>query len=201
MADGQRRVWRPDWPVSVLGATGDLRRGPGDPTFRVYGDDVWRGIRSPDGPVTHADIIAQVRAAGARIQLIMDGDVAAAIHAAMEQYDATDVYIGTGGAPEAVLAAAALKCVGGQMLCRIWPRTDDERDKLQSDGVDLKRIYTVDDLVRGENVSFAATGITTGDLLRGVRFAPDGARTHSVMMRAKTGTIRYIEAIHNWKRV
>ncbi|HEU5344855.1 MAG TPA: class II fructose-bisphosphatase [Ktedonobacterales bacterium] len=149
----------------------------------------------------HADIIAQVRAAGARIQLIMDGDVAAAIHAAMEQYDATDVYIGTGGAPEAVLAAAALKCVGGQMLCRIWPRTDDERDKLQSDGVDLKRIYTVDDLVRGENVSFAATGITTGDLLRGVRFAPDGARTHSVMMRAKTGTIRYIEAIHNWKRV
>jgi fructose-1,6-bisphosphatase II len=149
----------------------------------------------------HADIIAQVRAAGARIQLIMDGDVAAAIHAAMEQYDATDVYYGTGGAPEAVLAAAALKCVGGQMLCRIWPRTDEERAKLDSDGVDLKRIYTVDDLVRGENVSFAATGITTGDLLRGVRFAPDGARTHSVMMRAKTGTIRYIEAIHNWKRV
>ena len=149
----------------------------------------------------HADIIEQVRAAGARIQLIMDGDVAAAIHAAMEQYDATDVYYGTGGAPEAVLAAAALKCVGGQMLCRIWPRTDEERAKLDADGVDLKRIYTVDDLVRGENVSFAATGITTGDLLRGVRFAPDGARTHSVMMRAKTGTIRYIEAIHNWKRV
>ena len=149
----------------------------------------------------HGDIITQVRAAGARIQLIMDGDVAAAIHAAMEQYDATDVYIGTGGAPEAVLAAAALKCVGGQMLCRIWPRTDEERAKLQSDGVDLKRIYTVDDLVHGENVSFAATGITTGDLLRGVRFAADGARTHSVMMRAKTGTIRYIEAIHNWKRV
>jgi fructose-1,6-bisphosphatase II len=149
----------------------------------------------------HTDIIDQVREAGARIQLIMDGDVAAAIHAAMEQYDATDVYIGTGGAPEAVLAAAALKCVGGQMLCRIWPRTDKERAKLEADGVDLKRIYTVDDLVKGENVSFAATGITTGDLLRGVRFAPDGARTHSVMMRAKTGTIRYIEAIHNWKRV
>jgi fructose-1,6-bisphosphatase II len=166
-----------------------------------------RGTRVADLTVTvldrprHEDIINQVRAAGARIQLIVDGDVAAAIHAAMEQYDATDVYIGTGGAPEAVLAAAALKCVGGQMLCRIWPRTDDERAKLLADGVDLKRIYTVDDLVRGENVSFAATGITTGDLLRGVRFAPDGARTHSVMMRAKTGTIRYIEAIHNWKRV
>jgi fructose-1,6-bisphosphatase II len=149
----------------------------------------------------HTEIINQVRAAGARIQLIMDGDVAAAIHAAMEQYDATDVYFGTGGAPEAVLAASALKCVGGEMLCRIWPRTDDERARLLADGVDLKRIYTVDDLVRGENVSFAATGITTGDLLRGVQFGPDGARTHSVMMRAKTGTIRYIEAIHNWKRI
>ena len=166
-----------------------------------------RGTRIRDLTVTvldrprHGDIIREVREAGARVQLIMDGDVAAAIHAAMEQYDATDVYIGIGGAPEAVLAAAALKCVGGQMLCRIWPRTDDERVKLDAHGVDLKRIYTVEDLVKGENVSFAATGITTGDLLRGVRFGPDGARTHSVMMRAKTGTIRYIEAIHNWKRV
>lgn len=165
-----------------------------------------RGTRVNDLTVTvldrprHGDIIREVREAGARVQLIMDGDVAAAIHAAMEQYDATDVYIGIGGAPEAVLAAAALKCVGGQMLCRIWPRTDNERVKLDADGVDLKRIYTVQDLVKGENVSFAATGITTGDLLRGVRFGPDGARTHSVMMRAKTGTIRYIEAIHNWKR-
>ncbi|HEX8995371.1 MAG TPA: class II fructose-bisphosphatase [Ktedonobacterales bacterium] len=149
----------------------------------------------------HNDIITQVRAAGARIQLITDGDVAAAIHAAMPEYSATDVYIGIGGAPEAVLAAAALKCIGGQMLCRIWPRTDGEREKLAADGVDLKRIYTVDDLVSSQNVSFAATGITSGDLLRGVEFGPTGARTHSVMMRAKTGTIRYIEAIHNWKRV
>ncbi len=148
----------------------------------------------------HQDIISEVRAAGARIKLITDGDVAAAIHAAMEDYIETDVYIGIGGAPEAVLAAAALKCVGGQMLCRIWPRTNIEREKLLSDGVDLQRIYTVDDLVHGENVSFAATGITSGDLLRGVRFGPTGARTHSVMMRAKSGTIRYIEAIHNWKK-
>lgn len=148
----------------------------------------------------HSEIITQVRTAGARIQLITDGDVAAAIHAAMEDYLATDVYIGIGGAPEAVLAAAALKCVSGQMLCRIWPRTDEERAKLQSDGVDLKRIYTVDDLVASDNVSFAATGITTGELLRGVRFGATGARTHSVMMRARTGTIRYIEAIHNWKK-
>lgn len=148
----------------------------------------------------HADIITEVRASGARIQLITDGDVAAAIHAAMDDYLETDVYIGIGGAPEAVLAAAALKCVGGQMLCRIWPRTDAEREKLLADGVDLKRIYSVDDLVASDNVSFAATGITSGDLLRGVRFGATGARTHSVMMRARTGTIRYIEAIHNWKK-
>jgi fructose-1,6-bisphosphatase II len=148
----------------------------------------------------HHEIINQVRAAGARIQLITDGDVAAAIHAAMEEYLETDVYIGIGGAPEAVLAAAALKCVGGQMLCRIWPRTATEREKLLGDGVDLQRIFTVDDLVASENVSFAATGITTGDLLRGVRFGPTGARTHSVMMRGRTGTIRYIEAIHNWRK-
>ena len=90
----------------------------------------------------HGEIIDQVRAAGARIQLITDGDVAAAIHAAMEDYLETDVYIGIGGAPEAVLAAAALKCVGGQMLCRIWPRTDLEREKLVGDGVDLQRIYS-----------------------------------------------------------
>ena len=149
----------------------------------------------------HQDIIREVREAGARIQLITDGDVAAAIHAAMEDYADTDVYVGIGGAPEAVLAAAALKCIGGQMLCRIWPRSDDEREKLLGDGVDLQRIYTVDDLVRSENVSFAATGITSGDLLHGVQFGPTGARTHSVMMRAKSGTIRYVEAIHNWKRV
>ena len=148
----------------------------------------------------HDEIVNQVREAGARIKLITDGDVAAAIHAAMEDYLETDVYIGIGGAPEAVLAAAALKCVGGQMLCRIWPRTDNEREKLQADGVDLRRIYTVDDLVTGSNVSFAATGITSGDLLRGVRFGATGARTHSVMMRARSGTIRYVEAIHHWKK-
>lgn len=165
-----------------------------------------RGTRVRDLTVTvldrprHSDIIDQVRAAGARIQLITDGDVAAAIHAAMEDYLETDVYIGIGGAPEAVLAAAALKCVGGQMLCRIWPRTDLEREKLLADGVDLQRIYSVEDLVTGNNVSFAATGITSGDLLRGVRFGATGARTHSVMMRARTGTIRYVEAIHNWKK-
>lgn len=148
----------------------------------------------------HKDIIDGIRAAGARIRLIQDGDVAAAIQAAMEDYEAVDVYMGIGGAPEAVLAAAAIKCIGGQMLCQIWPRTNEERDKLAVDGVDLARVYTVDELITTNNVSFAATGITSGELLEGVEYLGRGARTHSVMMRGRTGTIRYIEAIHRWKR-
>jgi fructose-1,6-bisphosphatase II len=147
----------------------------------------------------HQEIIDEVRAAGARIRLIMDGDVSAAIQAAMEDYNAVDVYLGIGGAPEAVLAAAALKCVGGQMLCQIWPRTDEERAHLERDGVDLDRVYTVDDLITTNKVSFAATGITTGELLRGVEYTGSGARTHSVMMRGHTGTIRFIEGVHRWK--
>ena len=148
----------------------------------------------------HADIIKQIREAGARVKLIPDGDVAAALQAAMEEYHAADVYMGIGGAPEAVLAAAAIKCIGGQMLCRIWPRTDAEREQLKSDGVDLARIYGVNDLITSDDVSFAATGITTGDLLRGVEVGHSNARTHSVMMRAHTGTIRYITAVHRWNR-
>ncbi len=147
----------------------------------------------------HADVIQEIRAAGARIRLIQDGDVAAAMQAATEDYRGVDVYVGVGGAPEAVLAAAALKCIGGEMLCQIWPRSEEERAKLLGDGIDLQRIYTVDDLVTSENVSFAATGITTGELLRGVEYVSQGARTHSVMMRGRTGTIRYIEAIHRWQ--
>ena len=148
----------------------------------------------------HQQMITEVRETGARIRLIQDGDVAAAIQAAMEEFKTVDVYLGIGGAPEGVLAAAAIKCIGGQLLCQVWPRTDDEREKLHADGVDLKRIYTVDDLITSNNVSFAATGITTGELLRGVQYTGHGARTHSVMMRARTGTIRYIAAIHRWKQ-
>ena len=165
-----------------------------------------RGVPVSDVTVTvldrerHADIIKQIREAGARVKLIPDGDVAAALHAAMEEYHAADVYMGIGGAPEAVLAAAAIKCIGGQMLCRIWPRTDAEREQLKSDGVDLARIYGVNDLITSDDVSFAATGITTGDLLRGVEVGHSNARTHSVMMRAHTGTIRYITAVHRWNR-
>ncbi len=165
-----------------------------------------RSVPVPDITVTildrprHKEIIDEVRATGARVRLIMDGDVAAAIQAAMEDYQAVDVYLGIGGAPEAVLAAAALKCVGGQMLCQIWPRSDEERSQLEASHIDLSRVYTVDDLIATNNVSFAATGITTGELLEGVEYTGTGARTHSVMMRGRTGTIRYIEGIHRWKR-
>ncbi len=148
----------------------------------------------------HEDIIRQIRQVGARIRLITDGDVSAAIQAAMEDYTGVDVLMGTGGAPEAVLAAAALKCVGGEIQCKIWPRNDEERDKLKADGVDLNQIYTTNDLVKGNDVSFAATGITSGELVKGVQYFGWGARTYSVMMRSRSGTVRYIEARHKWHK-
>lgn len=148
----------------------------------------------------HAAMIDEIRAAGARIRLIRDGDVIAAIQAAMEDYKGVDVYMGIGGAPEAVLAAAAIKCLGGEIITRVWPRSAAERTKLQGDGIDLQRIYTTNDLVKGENVSFAATGITAGEIVRGVDFIGSGARTYSVMMRSRSGTVRYIEARHRWKQ-
>ena len=148
----------------------------------------------------HQDIIRQVREAGARIRLITDGDVAAAIQAAMEDYTGVDVLLGIGGAPEAVLAAAAIKWVGGEIQCKIWPRTDEEREKMIADGIDLKQVFRTDDLVKGNDVAFAATGITSGELLNGVQYFGWGARTSSVMMRSRSGTVRYIEARHKWRR-
>jgi fructose-1,6-bisphosphatase II len=148
----------------------------------------------------HQELIRQVREAGARIRLIMDGDVSAAIQAAMEDYRGVDVLLGIGGATEAVLAAAAIKCIGGEIQCKIWPRDEEEREKLKADGVDLKQVLHTDDLVRGNDVSFAATGITSGELLDGVQYFGWGARTSSVMMRSHSGTIRYIQARHKWRK-
>jgi fructose-1,6-bisphosphatase II len=148
----------------------------------------------------HAEIIRQIRQTGARIRLITDGDVFAAVMAAMEDYTGVDVLLGTGGAPEAVLAAAALKCIGGEIQCKIWPRNDQERDKLKADGIDLEKVYRTDDLVKGDDVCFAATGITSGELLDGVQYFGWGARTSSVMMRSRSGTVRYIQARHKWRR-
>ena len=108
--------------------------------------------------------------------------------------------MGIGGAPEAVLAAAALKCLGGEIQCKIWPRNEQEREKFKADGIDIERVYRTDDLVKGEDIAFAATGITTGEMLDGVQYFGWGARTSSIMMRSRSGTVRYIQARHHWRK-
>jgi len=144
----------------------------------------------------HASIIRQVREAGARIKLISDGDVAPAVATAFED-SGVDMLVGIGGAPEGVLAAAALKCLGGEMQARLMPTSEAEARRAESMGLrDIKAVLTLSDLVRGNDVIFAATGITDGDLLRGVRYLGEKATTHSMVMRSKTGTIRLVEATH-----
>lgn len=147
----------------------------------------------------HQELIQQIRATGARIRLITDGDVFAAMMAAMEDYTGVDVLLGIGGAPEAVLAAAALKCIGGEIQCKVWPRDEQERARMKSEGIDLEQVFTTDELVKSDDVAFAATGITTGELLNGVQYFGWGARTHSLMMRSRSGTVRYIQARHKWQ--
>ncbi len=147
----------------------------------------------------HADLIARVRAAGARIALISDGDVSGVI-ATSREGSGVDIYFGSGGAPEGVLAAAALRCIGGQMQGRLVFRNDDERGRARRMGIaDLGRKYGLLDLAGGD-VMFAATGVTDGTMLRGVRRFSGGATTHSMVMRSKTGTVRLIEAQHNFQR-
>jgi len=144
--------------------------------------------------------IEAVRRAGARIQLIRDGDIAAAIAAATGA-SGIDILLGIGGSPEAVTAACALRCLGGAMQCRLWPRDEAERDYAAAAGLDLAQVLTLDDLVRGGEVFFAATGVTHGELLDGVRYTPGGASTHTVVMRSHTGTVRYITAHHRFDRL
>lgn len=148
----------------------------------------------------HSDLIKAIRDAGARISLIQDGDVSAVI-ATSEPDTGIDMYVGRGGAPEGVLAAAALQCIGGSMLGRLTFRNDDERARAERWGItDLNAIYTTNDLAKGDNVMFAATGVTDGTMLRGVRRYAGGAKTSSLVMRSKSGTVRRIEATHNFKR-
>lgn len=148
----------------------------------------------------HAELIRDVRAAGARITLIGDGDVSAVI-ATADPETGIDLYVGSGGAPEGVLAAAALQCIGGAMLGRLVFRNDDEIARAERWGItDLKKVYKTDDLAKGDNVMFAATGVTDGAMLRGVRRYPGGATTSSIIMRSKSGTVRRVEATHNLKR-
>ena len=143
----------------------------------------------------HRDLIAEVRAAGARIRLITDGDIAGAIATAWPDAGG-DILFGVGGTPEGVIAAAALKCMGGEIQGRLWPRDDGERQAAIDAGYDLERVLTTDDLVRGDNCFFAATGVTDGELLRGVRYGSQGAITQSLVTRSKSGTVRLIEATH-----
>lgn len=148
----------------------------------------------------HEDLIRDVRAAGARISLIQDGDVSAVI-ATCDQDSGIDLYMGTGGAPEGVLAAAALQCLGGKMLGQLVFRNDGEIARAEKIGIrDLKRVYGTDDLAKPGNVMFAATGVTDGAMLPGVRRYAGGARTHSIVMRSMTGTVRRIEATHDFTR-
>jgi fructose-1,6-bisphosphatase II len=143
----------------------------------------------------HEALIGELREAGARVNLIRDGDVAPAIAAARPQ-TGVDMLYGVGGTPEGVISACALKCVGGGMQARLWPRSDEERQRLTDAGYDVARVLTTDDLVRSDNVFVAATGVTTGALLRGVRYVRDGAITDSIVMRSRSGTVRRIEARH-----
>ena len=140
--------------------------------------------------------IQAVRAAGARIRLIRDGDIAASIATARSD-TSIDLLLGIGGSPEAVLSAAALKCMGGEIQCSLWPRNDAEAAAARDAGMDLESVIATNDLVGSDNVFFAATGVTTGEYLRGVDFSANTAVTHSVIMRSKTGSIRYMDARHN----
>ncbi len=157
------------------------------------------GVTILDRP-RHEAIIAAVRSVGARVFLITDGDVAGAIAAAAPRTD-VDLLYGIGGTPEGVIAAAALKCLGGAIQGRLAPRNDAERRALLDDGFDLDQVLTTEDLVRGRDVFFAATGITEGALLRGVRYWPDGATTYSMVMRSRSGTVRYVEAHHQFEKL
>ena len=148
----------------------------------------------------HEDLVTDVKEAGARIRFITDGDVAGAIAAARET-SGVDLYVGIGGTPEGVIAACALKSLGGVIQAKLWPRNDEERAAALEQGYDLDKVLTTDDLVSGDDAFFAATGITDGDLVRGVRYRGESAVTHSIVMRSRSGTVRVIEALHRRKKL
>lgn len=165
-----------------------------------------KGVRPEEVGVTvldrprHEDFIAAIRSVGARVFLIGDGDVAGAIAAAAPGND-IDLLYGIGGTPEGVITAAALKCLGGAIQGRLYPRDEAERGTLQDEGFDLDAVLTSDDLVSGDDVFFAATGITDGSLLNGVRYSTDGATTYSMVMRSRSGTMRYVQGHHQFEKL
>jgi len=148
----------------------------------------------------HEEIIQRIRATGARIRLIGDGDVAAAINTAFP-HTGIDILLGSGGAPEGVLAAVALKCLGGELQGRLLPADEAEVERCKKMGIeDPSKILMMDDLVAGDDCIFAATGVTDSELMKGVQFTAQGGQTHSVVMRAKSGTVRFVEGIHSFKK-
>jgi len=174
----------------------DIERGPTENVVAVA-EALGKTPREVDVVVLererHDDLIAELRDAGARVRLIRDGDVAPAI-AAARGGTGVDVLYGIGGTPEGVISAAALKCVGGGIQGRLWPRNDQERQQLLGAGLDPARVLHTNDLVSGEDVFVAATGVTTGSLLQGVRYTPGGAVTDSIVMRSRSGTVRRVVA-------
>jgi fructose-1,6-bisphosphatase II len=148
----------------------------------------------------HDDLIGELRQAGARVNLIRDGDVAPAI-AAAQQFTGIDMLMGVGGTPEGVISATAIKCLGGALRGRLWPRDDGERQRLVDAGYEVDRVLTEDDLVTGDNLFVAATGVTSGALLRGVRASAAGIQTESIVMRSRSGTVRRIAAYHPSEKV
>jgi fructose-1,6-bisphosphatase II len=148
----------------------------------------------------HDDLIAELRDAGARVNLIRDGDVAPSI-ASAQPFTGVDMLMGIGGTPEGVISAAAIKCLGGAMQGKLWPRNEEERQRLLDAGFEIDRVLTHDDLVRGEDVFVSATGVTGGALLRGVRVSGFGVETESLVMRSRSGTVRRISAYHPAEKI
>jgi fructose-1,6-bisphosphatase II len=148
----------------------------------------------------HEQLLSDIRSAGARVKLISDGDVSASIDAALPERE-VDVLMGIGGTAEGVLSAAAIQCIGGGIQCKAWPRDDAERKLAKARGDDIDKVYKTEDLITSDDVFFAATGVSSGDLLKGVRYFSNGAQTQSLAMRCRSGTIRWVDAWHNFNRL
>jgi fructose-1,6-bisphosphatase II len=148
----------------------------------------------------HEKLLEEIRSTGARVKLISDGDVSAAIEAALPETD-VDMLMGVGGTPEGVLSAAAIRCIGGNIQCKAWPRDEKERQAAIDRGEDVEKVYKLDDMINTDDVFFAATGVSSGNLLRGVRYFSGGAQTQSIAMRGRSGTMRWIDARHNFEKL
>lgn len=175
-----------DWNIKQVARAKDLK--PEEVTVCILDRD------------RNTEIVDQVRAVGSRIRFITDGDVAGAISAALQD-SGVDMLLGIGGSPEGVIAACAIKALEGDMQCRLWPRHDDDRRLASERGLDLEAVLTIDDLVQGDDVFFAATGVTSGDMLKGIEYWPGGARSESLVLRARSGTVRRIQTEHHWRKL